>query len=99
MSFQTIIIAGHLGRDPEMRYTPAGLVATSLNPVEIALSDYQTVTGINFGAVVSADLKVSMDASVEKKTILYTIIVTNDGPADALAAVLSGPIPDGTAFV
>jgi uncharacterized repeat protein (TIGR01451 family) len=76
-----------------------GLVATSLNPVEIALADYQTVTGINFGAVVSADLKVSMDASVEKKTILYTLIVTNDGPADVLAAVLSGQIPDGTAFV
>ncbi len=31
MSFQTIIIAGHLGRDPEMRYTPAGQAVTNFN--------------------------------------------------------------------
>ena len=31
MSFQTIVIAGHLGRDPEMRYTPAGQAVTNFN--------------------------------------------------------------------
>ena len=31
MSFQTIIIAGHLGRDPEMRYTPAGQAVTNFS--------------------------------------------------------------------
>ncbi len=31
MSFHTIIIVGHLGRDPEMRYTPDGQAVTTLN--------------------------------------------------------------------
>jgi len=31
MSFHTILIAGHLGRDPEMRYTPAGQAVTNFN--------------------------------------------------------------------
>lgn len=31
MSFQTIILAGNLGRDPEMRYTPSGQPVTNLN--------------------------------------------------------------------
>lgn len=29
--YQTIIIAGNLGRDPEMRYTPAGQAVTSFS--------------------------------------------------------------------
>jgi single-strand DNA-binding protein len=29
--FQTIILAGNLGRDPEMRYTPSGQAVTSLS--------------------------------------------------------------------
>ena len=29
--FQTIIIAGNLGKDPEMRYTPSGQPVTSFN--------------------------------------------------------------------
>ncbi len=29
--FQTIIIAGNLGKDPEMRYTPSGQAVTSFN--------------------------------------------------------------------
>lgn len=29
--YQTIIIVGNLGRDPEMRYTPSGQAVTSLN--------------------------------------------------------------------
>jgi single-strand DNA-binding protein len=31
MSFQTIILAGNLGRDPEMRYTPSGQAVTSFS--------------------------------------------------------------------
>lgn len=31
MSFQTVILAGNLGRDPEMRYTPSGQAVTNLN--------------------------------------------------------------------
>jgi single-strand DNA-binding protein len=31
MSFHTILIIGHLGRDPEMRYTPAGQAVTNFN--------------------------------------------------------------------
>lgn len=29
--FQTLIIAGNLGKDPEMRYTPGGQAVTSFN--------------------------------------------------------------------
>ena len=31
MSFHTIIIVGHLGREPEMRYSPAGQAVTNFN--------------------------------------------------------------------
>lgn len=31
MSYQQITIAGNLGRDPEMRYTPSGQAVTNLN--------------------------------------------------------------------
>jgi single-strand DNA-binding protein len=31
MSFQTSILVGNLGRDPEMRYTPAGQAVTNFN--------------------------------------------------------------------
>lgn len=31
MSYQTIIIVGNLGRDPEMRYTPSGQPVTSFS--------------------------------------------------------------------
>jgi single-strand DNA-binding protein len=31
MSFQTIIIVGHLGRDPDMRYTPSGQAVANIN--------------------------------------------------------------------
>lgn len=37
--YQTIIIAGNLGRDPEMRYTPAGQAVTNFN---VAVSDNYT---------------------------------------------------------
>jgi single-strand DNA-binding protein len=31
MSFQTILIVGHLGREPEMRYSPSGQAVTNFN--------------------------------------------------------------------
>src|SRR5574338_1196027 len=31
MSFQTILITGHLGREPEMHYTPSGQAVTNFN--------------------------------------------------------------------
>ncbi len=31
MSYQTIIIAGNVGKDPEMRYTPSGQAVTSFS--------------------------------------------------------------------
>ena len=31
MSFHTLLIAGHLGRDPEMRYSPTGEPVTTFN--------------------------------------------------------------------
>lgn len=37
--YQTIIIVGNLGRDPEMRYTPSGQAVTSFN---VAVDDSYT---------------------------------------------------------
>jgi single-strand DNA-binding protein len=31
MSFQTVLIVGYLGREPEMRYTPSGQAVTNFN--------------------------------------------------------------------
>ena len=31
MSFHTLLIVGHLGREPEMRYSPSGQAVTNLN--------------------------------------------------------------------
>lgn len=39
MTFHTVIFAGNLGRDPEMRYTPSGQAVTSLS---VAVNDDYT---------------------------------------------------------
>ncbi|MGB9585809.1 MAG: single-stranded DNA-binding protein [Anaerolineales bacterium] len=39
MSYHTIILAGNLGRDPEMRYTPSGQPVTSFS---VAVNDNYT---------------------------------------------------------
>ncbi len=39
MSYHTIIITGHLGRDPEMRYTPSGQAVTNF---PVAVNDNYT---------------------------------------------------------
>lgn len=77
---------------------PAGFVPTTGELIDVTLAEDVAKT-VNFGSVVSADLKVTMTASVDKKTIIYAIVVTNDGPADAAEAVLTDPLPEGTAYV
>lgn len=39
MTYHTIILAGNLGRDPEMRYTPSGQAVTNFN---VAVDDSYT---------------------------------------------------------
>jgi single-strand DNA-binding protein len=39
MTFHTVILAGNLGRDPEMRYTPTGQAVTNFN---VAVDDSYT---------------------------------------------------------
>jgi uncharacterized repeat protein (TIGR01451 family) len=74
-------------------------VQTTSNPALIPLTVTQAVTGVNFGSVVSADLRVSMTYSVNSKKIIYAITVTNDGPADALSAALTDLLPDTVAYI
>jgi uncharacterized repeat protein (TIGR01451 family) len=78
---------------------PGGYVQTTQDPDDITLANGQTVTGVNFGAVISADLSVSMEASTSGSTITYTIIVTNDGPADAAAVSLKTTLSRYTSYV
>jgi uncharacterized repeat protein (TIGR01451 family) len=73
-------------------------VQTTPNPAAITLAEAEAKT-VNFGSVVSADLKVAMTYSVNNKQIIYAIVVTNDGPAAALNASLTDALPDGVAFV
>ncbi len=78
---------------------PAGYMQTTPDPADITLADGQVVPGIDFGLVYSADVRVTMTASVNNKTIIYTITVTNDGPADAVDTVLTDTLPAGISFV
>ena len=41
MSYQTTIVVGHLGGDPEMRYTPSGQAVTNFS---VAVNDNYTAT-------------------------------------------------------
>ena len=66
--------------------------------MDLTLAEDESQT-VNFGQVVSADLKVSMTSSVNSKKIIYSITVTNDGPAEALEAVLSDVLPDSVAYI
>jgi hypothetical protein len=80
---------------------PAGYVQTTADPADITLANGQTVTDVNFGAVLSADLSVSMEASYDSGagTIIYTIVVTNDGPADAAAVSLKTTLSRYVSYV
>ena len=61
----------------------------------------EAVTGINFGAALSADMKVSMEYTYDAgtNTIVYTLTVTNDGPADAVAVSLKDALSRYVSFV
>ena len=75
-------------------------VQTTDNPIAVSLATSAEVkTGVNIGSVVSADLSVSMTASVNGKQIIYAITVTNTGPAQALNAILTDLLPDGTSYL
>lgn len=78
------------------RSCPPGYLRTTQVPANIDLAGGQDLTGINTGMVYSADLSVSMTASVDRDTIGYTIAAVNDGLGDALEAILTGPVPKGT---
>jgi uncharacterized repeat protein (TIGR01451 family) len=82
-------------------YAPkdANRVQTTQNPIAVTLVQAQAATGVNIGSVVSADLKVSMTYSVNSKKIIFTITITNDGPADALNATLTDVLPDTLAYI
>jgi len=75
---------------------PPGYLQTTPDPTDIDLADGQALTGINTGMVYSADLSVSMAASVNGDTIVYTIAVANDGLGDAAEATLTAAVPEGT---
>lgn len=82
-------------------YAPeeADRVQTTANPIAVTLAEAQAATDVNISSVVSADLKVSMSYSVNNKKVIFAITVTNDGPADALNAILTDVLPDSVAYV
>ena len=72
-----------------------GYVQTTLDPADIDLAMGQALGGVDFGVVYSADLGVTMTADVNDRTIIYTFVVTNNGPAEALDAALINLRPHG----
>ena len=88
-------LSSHVFRVRLAQPLPDSYVQTTSDPADIDLADGQAVTGVNFGAVVSADLKLSMEYTYDAgtNTIVYTLTVTNDGPADAAAASLKDSLP------
>ena len=77
---------------------PAGHVQTTADPAHIDLAPGQAVGGVDFGVVYSADLGVTMTADVNDKTIVYTFVVTNHGPAETLDAALINLRPRGVSY-
>jgi uncharacterized repeat protein (TIGR01451 family) len=77
----------------------AGAAATTPEQVDVTLAEQEAKT-VNFGLRLSADLKVTMSAAYNSKTklITYSIVVTNDGPAAALNAVLTDALPGTVTF-
>ena len=76
-----------------------GSVATSPQQVAVTLADTEAKT-VNFGLQLSADMKVTISAAYNGKTklITYSIVVTNDGPASALNALLTDVLPGSVAL-
>jgi len=77
---------------------PAGYVQTTADPARIDLAMGQAVGGVDFGVVYSADLGVTMTADVNDKTIIYTFVVANNGPAETLEAALINLRPRGVSY-
>ncbi len=75
-----------------------GYVQTTPDPADIDLIMGQAVGGVDFGVVQSADLGVTMTADVNDKTIIYTLVVTNNWPAEALEAMLLNVRPHGVSY-
>ena len=75
-----------------------GYVQTTPDPADIDLALGQALGGVDFGVVYSADLSVTMTADVNDRTIIYTFVVTNNGPAEALDAVLNNVRPHGVSY-
>ena len=45
--FHTIIVAGNVGKDPEMRYTPSGQAVTSFSVAKMCIRDrYNAFQGL-----------------------------------------------------
>ena len=61
------------------------------------------ISSLTITATIAADLSItksdSPDPVVAGNNITYTIGVTNNGPATAVAAVVSDPLPAGTSFI
>jgi uncharacterized repeat protein (TIGR01451 family) len=72
---------------------------TTSDPVDNDLAKEQALGAIDFGAVYSAYLRVDMTYSVNSNKIIFAITVTNDGPADAVDAILTDLLPDSAAIV
>lgn len=78
---------------------PAGYVGTTPDPISITLAGGQVLNDTNFGAVASADLQVGMKVDDKGLKLIYTITVTNTGPADAVDVALSDARPEGTLII
>lgn len=76
-----------------------GYVQTTPEPADINLAMGQAVGGVDLGVVHSADVGVTMTADVNDRTIIYTLVVSNAGPADALEAMLINVRPHGVAYM
>jgi len=76
-----------------------GAAATTPQQVDVTLAEEEAKM-VNFGLRVSADMKVTISAAYNAKTkiITYSMVVTNDGPADALNAVLTDALPGTVTF-
>ena len=78
----------------------SGSVQNTSDPVDIPLADGQAVSGVIFGQVDSADLKVTkLETPGGKWCMIYTIAVTNEGQANGVDAILMDVLPGNVNFV
>jgi len=83
----------------QVRQTPPpGYLQTTSDPADIDLVMGQAVGGVDFGVVQSADVSVTITTDVNNMFIVYTLMIANAGPADALDVALNGMRPHGVIF-